>query len=123
MVDAVSTLRGGAVGARTAALVEVFNELAPVDIPPSEELEAMITMTLSERAINPEDYPLYALVTEYLDAFITYVKALDNMSGLPLDSDSLEFAMERYGSPISEASSENPNVIAYITLQLETPGG
>jgi hypothetical protein len=120
MIDAAASLRGGDNEVRAAALVAVFNELAPPDVPLSDEYQSTIASTLSERASNPENLQ-YALVKEYLDAFVGYVDVLENILGAPVGN-SEEFAMERYGSPISEASAENTNVATYISIRLEGLG-
>jgi hypothetical protein len=121
MLDAAATLRSGDSGLRSEALVSVFNELAPSEIPLTEESLTAIASTLAERASNPEENPQYALTMEYIDAFVAYVDVVENELGGPVE-DTAAFAMERYGSPISEASAENTNVATYISIRLEGLG-
>lgn len=121
MVNNAAVLKAMDNEALVNALIEVFNELAPPDEPLSEEALAKIAMRLSERPGYFEANPEYALVVEYIDAFVGYIEVLENEMGAPVGN-TTEFALEKYGAPISEAGTENPNVAAYIAMQIEGLG-
>ena len=117
MVDNAAVLKGVDDEALTDALIEVFNELAPPDVPISEDILTETAMRLSERPSYFEDNPKYTMVIEYIDALVAYIDVLENEMGAPVGN-SVEFAMDRYGSVISQAEAENPNVTIYIVISL-----
>ena len=101
-------------GTRMAAMNQVFNELAPPDMPPSEEMFASIATAFSQQMENA-DMPQYASAMEFIDAFVKYVAVLDGELGSPVD-DSVAFVMEKYGATVTE--NANPNIGAYIQTRL-----
>ena len=118
IVHNATTLQGMDYEALVNALIIFFNELAPPDEPLSEEALAKIGSRLTEKPSYFEKNPEYALAMEYIDAFVGYINVLENEMGAPVGN-TTEFALEKYGSPISEAGAENPNVAAYIAMQIE----
>jgi hypothetical protein len=100
-------------GSGMAAVAEVFNSLAPANVPFSPEMGAMIAASFAEHA-DDTTMPQYAKAKAYIDAFVNYVAALDQL-GSPV-GDSTEFVMAKYGDEIK--ASDNPNVLAYLELQL-----
>ena len=106
-------------GTRMAAMLQIFNDIAPVDAPFTPEMGTSIAMAFSER-INDDSMPQYATAMEYVDAFVGYVLALDEGLGSPV-GDSVAFVMGKYGDAIT--ASENPNIGAFIAARLEGAGG
>jgi hypothetical protein len=104
-------------GTRMAAMAQVFNEIAPPDRPPTDEMFASITTAFSQRLENA-DMPQYASAMEFIDAFVGYVAVLDEL-GSPV-GDSVAFVMEKYGATITE--NPNPNIAAYIQTRLANIG-
>jgi hypothetical protein len=104
-------------GNRIAAMVQVFNEIAPADSPPSEEMFASIATAFS-RQLENEGMPQYATAMEFLDAFVGYIAILDNELGSPV-GDSTAFAMEKHGGTEINA---NPNITAYVQMRLANAG-
>jgi hypothetical protein len=96
----------------------VFNEIAPPDMPPTDEMFASITTAFSQQLENA-DMPQYAWAMEFLDAFVEYVAVLDGELGSPA-GDSVAFVMEKYGTTITE--NANPNIAAYIQTRLQNIG-
>jgi hypothetical protein len=105
-------------GAYMAAMAQVFSEVAPAAAPFTPEMATSITTALAERA-DDLDMPHYARAMEYVDAFVGYVAALDQL-GAPI-GDSVELAMTKYGGPVS--ASDNANMAAYIQSRLAGIGG
>ncbi len=101
------------------ALVQVFDDLAPVDAPFSPEMAASIAAAFEEYA-NDENYPNYALAMEYMDALVGYITVLENELGTPV-GDSAVFVLDKYGSALQEL--ENTNIEAFISMRLENLGG
>jgi hypothetical protein len=99
-------------GSRKAALVQMFNSLAPAGTPMSPETEASIAMAFE----NAPEGSQNALAKEYVDAFVQYASVLDKQLGSPV-GDSAAFVMGKYGAGITE--SANANVAAYVTSQLQ----
>jgi hypothetical protein len=102
-----------------AAMVQVFNAVAPADVPYDDVMGTSIVTAFAGR-INDIDMPQYATAMEYINAFVGYVVVLDTELGSPV-GDSTVFVMERYGTAITE--SDNPNIVAYVAAQLEALGG
>ncbi len=101
-------------GQHMAAMVQVFNQLAPANTPYSPEMGAMIANAFADYKNNP-DMPQYATAMEYVDAFVEYAKVLDTELGAPV-GDSTAFVLEKYGSNLTKA--ENENIYMYIQAQL-----
>ncbi|MHC4123707.1 MAG: Ig-like domain-containing protein [Planctomycetota bacterium] len=102
-------------GVQMAAMIQLFNEIAPPDVGFTPELEVSIAAALQEAA---EEGTQYASVMDYIDAFADYVAILDNELGSPVD-DSVVFVMEKHGAALAEA--ENPNVAAFIAALIQAP--
>jgi hypothetical protein len=117
LVDAAAVLRDTD-GSRMAAMNRLFNELAPADAPFTAEMATSITVALAE---NADDVGMlhYAVAMGYIDAFVAYVAALEEL-GAPV-GDSVEFAMAKYGGPV--LGSDNANVAAYVQMRLAELGG
>jgi hypothetical protein len=106
-------------GLHMAAMVQVFNDLAPADAPFTPEMETSIAAAFAER-FDDVDTPQYATAMQYIDALVGYVLVLDTELGSPV-GDSMAFIMEKHGAAVTE--SENPNIGAYVAAQLEALGG
>ena len=113
-VNAAAILRDEG-GVRMAAIKDVFDELAPADAPFTPVMAAEIVTKLAEHV---NDGTHYAAATEYLDAFVEYIRILDDEMGSPM-GDSMAFAMEKYGSSILE--NDNSNIAAFLIICLENP--
>jgi len=111
LIDAAAVLRDED-GSRMAAMLAVFNELAPADTPYTPEMGASIATAFAGAAEGSQ----YASVAEYVDAFVRYVAVVDVDLGSPIDN-SLAFVMEKYGTGITE--SENSNLAAFVATRLE----
>jgi hypothetical protein len=103
-------------GARMAALVATFTQLAPPEMPFTPEMADSIVTALDDAAEGSQ----YATVAEYIDAFANYIALLDTELGSPVD-DSTAFVMEKYGSAITE--SDNPNIAAFVEMRLSALAG
>jgi hypothetical protein len=111
LIDAAGILRDED-GSRMAAMIRVFNELAPADTPFTPEMAASIVTSLQTASENTQ----YASVAEYIDAFIQYINVLDTELGSPV-VDALAFVIEKYGTDIM--TNENTNIAAFVTVHLE----
>jgi hypothetical protein len=100
-------------GSRMAALVEAINAIAPADVPFTPEIGAQIATAFEG---HKGDGTAYASAVEYIDAFVEYVKILDNEMSSPV-GDSVAFVLEKHGQGIS--SSDNANIAAFIASRLE----
>ena len=118
VVDNASILRD-AEGTGLAALVQIFNEVAPADVPFTPEMGTSIAMAFADN-INDETKPQFAIALEYLDAFVAYVTVLEEELGSPVD-DSVAFVMQKYGEFVME--NDNPNIATYFEILLAGPGG
>ena len=105
-------------GTHMAAMVQLFNALAPADAPFTPEMAASIATAFADNFNNP-DMPQYATAMDYIDAFVQYVSILDTELGAPV-GDSVAFVMGKYGAPIT--GSDNPNIGAYVAGRLAAPG-
>jgi hypothetical protein len=114
-VNAAAILRDEG-GVRMAAIKDVFDELAPADAPFTPVMAAEIVTKLAEHV---NDGTHYAAVIEYLDAFVEYIRILDDEMGSPM-GDSMTFVMEKYGSDILE--NDNSNIAAFLIICLENSG-
>jgi hypothetical protein len=117
LVDAIAILRDPA-GTHMAAMMQVFDTLAPANVPFTPEMAASIATAFADNLDNP-DMPQYATAMEYVDAFVEYIAVLDTELGSPVD-DSVALVMEKYGAPLTE--SDNPNIGAYIAARLAAAG-
>jgi len=115
LVNAASILRDMD-GSRMAAMVQVFNTLAPADALFTPEMAASIATAFG----TAEEGSLYASVAEYIDAFVQYAAVLDTDLGSPT-GDSVTFVMEKYGEGIT--GSDNGNIAAFVATRLEGIGG
>ena len=104
-------------GTAMAAMAQVFNEIAPADVPPSDEMFASIATAFS-RHMNDPEMPQYATAVEFIDAFVGYISILDNELGSPA-GDSVEFAINKHGGSLMD---DNPNVAAYMQIRLANAG-
>jgi hypothetical protein len=111
-VNAAAILRDEG-GIRKTAMKEVFDEFAPADAPFTPVMAAEIVTKLVGHV---NDGTHYAAVAEYLDAFVEYIRILDNELGSPM-GDSMTFVMEKYGSSILE--NDNSNIAAFLIIRLE----
>jgi len=104
-------------GARTAALAQIFNELAPADMPTSDEMLASIATAFSQQ-IDNADTPQYAIAMEFLNAFTGYISILNDELGSPI-GDATEFAVSKHGGSLMD---DNPNIVAYVRTRLANAG-
>ena len=111
-VNAAAILRDEG-GVRMAAIKEVFDEFAPADAPFTPIMAAEIVTKVAEHV---NDGTHYAAAAEYLDAFIEYIRILDDEMGSPM-GDSMAFVMEKYGNNILE--DDNSNIAAFLIIRLE----
>ncbi len=100
-------------GVHLAAMNEIFNTLAPPDVPFTPEVSASVVTAFAQ--LGDQDRQ-YALAAEYIDAFVQYVAVLDTELMAPVD-DPVMFAIERYGEPLI-GEEANPNIVAYILAQV-----
>ncbi|MBN2270318.1 MAG: tandem-95 repeat protein, partial [Sedimentisphaerales bacterium] len=100
-------------GAGMAAMAQIFKEIAPADMPPSDEMFASIATAFSQHMNDPE-MPQYATAMEFIDAFVGYIAIMDSELGSPA-GDSTEFAVNKHGGSLM---SDNPNVTAYVQMRL-----
>ncbi len=115
LVNAAAILRDED-GSRMAAMVQVFNTLAPADAPFTPEMATSIAMAFGGVAEGTQ----YASVMEYIDAFVQYATVLDIELGSPT-GDSVAFVMEKYGAGIT--GSDNGNIAAFVATRLAAIGG
>ncbi|MHC4739903.1 MAG: hypothetical protein ACYS9Y_13435, partial [Planctomycetota bacterium] len=101
-------------GSRMAALVQVFNEQAPANVPFSPAMAASIVTAFAD-PMNGGSQSNYAAAMEYIDAFVQYVAILDTGLGSPV-GDSTAFVLAKYGAGITE--SENTNIGAFMMMNL-----
>jgi hypothetical protein len=104
-------------GVRMAAMVQIFNEIAPANMPPSDEMFASIATAFRQNLDNA-NMPQYATAMEFLDAFVGYIAVLNTELGSPV-GDSTAFAMAKHGAPVM---SGNSNIAAYIQARLQNAG-
>ncbi len=115
LVNAIGILRDED-GSRMAAMIQMFNTLAPADAPFTTEMAASIAMAFE----GAEEGTQYASVMEYINAFVQYVAVLDIELGSPV-GDSVAFVMEKYGADV--LGSDNENIAAFIATRLAAIGG
>jgi hypothetical protein len=119
LVDAAAILRDED-GSRMAAMVQVFNQLAPAEAPFTPEMAGSIVTAF---AGHVDDGTQYATAIEYIDAFVRYIAVLDTEMGSPV-GDSTVFVMEKHGAGLAE--SDNSNIGTFVASRLasmETFGG
>ena len=104
-------------GIRMAAMVQIFNEIAPANMPPSDEMFASIATAFRQQLDNA-DMPQYATAMEFLDAFVGYIAVLNTELGSPV-GDSTVYAMAKHGGP---TMTGNSNIAAYIQARLQSAG-
>jgi len=114
LVDAATILRDED-GSRMAAMVQVFNQLAPAEAPFTPEMASSIVTAF---AGHVGDGTQYATAIEYIDAFVRYIAVLDTEMGSPV-GDSTVFVMEKHGAGLTE--SENSNIAAFVASRLASP--
>ena len=101
-------------GSRMAALNQVFNEVAPANVPFSPVMATSIVTAFADQ-VDDGSQSNYATAMEYIDAFVQYVAILDTQLGSPVE-DSTAFVMAKYGAGITE--SENNNIAAFVAARL-----
>ncbi|MHC4740019.1 MAG: autotransporter outer membrane beta-barrel domain-containing protein, partial [Planctomycetota bacterium] len=101
-------------GARMAALIQVFNEQAPANVPFSPAMATSIVTAFADQ-MDDGSQSHYATAMDYIDAFVQYVAILDTGLGSPVE-DSTAFVMAKYGAGITE--SENSNIAAFVAARL-----
>jgi hypothetical protein len=111
LVNAASILKDED-GRRMAAMVQAFNTLAPADVPYTPEMATSIAMAFENAAEGTQ----YASAMEFIDAFVQYAIALDEL-GSPV-GDSMSFVMNKYGAGIT--GSDNANMAAFVTARIES---
>ena len=99
-------------GAYLAAMNKVFGQLAPANAPFTEETAAMIVVAFGELSDQDSNY---ALASAYIDAFVDYVAALDEL-GSPV-GDPVTYAMKKHGKALN--NSPNKNISSFIAKRLE----
>jgi hypothetical protein len=99
-------------GSRMAAMLAVFNDLAPAGAPFTPEMGTTIATALTGAAEASQ----YATAAEYVDAFVQYIAILDTELGSPVD-DSVAFVMARYGTGLT--ASDNANLASFIATRME----
>lgn len=104
-------------GAYMAAMNNVFNSIAPANMPFSPETETLIVTAFSRMS---DEQPRYAAAMEYIDAFVNYIAVLDTELGSPVE-DSAAYALAKYGSPVTD--NPNGNMTAYVMSRVEGIGG
>jgi filamentous hemagglutinin family protein len=113
LIDAATILRDED-GSKMAAMVQVFNELAPANAPFTPE---MATSIVTAFAGHVDDGTQYATAIEYIDAFVQYIAVLDTEMGSPVaEGDSVAFVMGKHGTGITE--SDNANIGAFVATRL-----
>jgi hypothetical protein len=100
-------------GSRLAALLEAINAIAPANVPFTPEIGTQIATVFED---HRGDGTNYASALEYVDAFVEYVKILDNEMGSPVGN-SVAFALEKHGQALT--ASDNANIAAYVASRLE----
>jgi hypothetical protein len=91
-------------GSYMAAMNQVFNATVPF----TPEAAASITTDTGAQ---------YALVREYIDAFVQYIAFLNDEMGSPI-GDSVAYVMEKYGSGIT--GSGNEDMATFVASRLES---
>ena len=91
-------------GSRMAAMLQVFNATAPADAPFTPEMATSIAMAFEDAAEGSQ----YASAMEFIDAFVQYAAALDEL-GSPV-GDSTAFVMDKYGDGLGE----NSNMASFV---------
>ena len=115
LIDAATILRDED-GSQMAAMIQVFNELAPAGAPFTPE---MATSIVTAFAGHVDDGTYYATAIEYIDAFVQYIAVLDSEMGSPVgEGDSVAFVMVKHGAGITE--SDNANIGAFVATRLES---
>jgi len=112
LIDAASILRDED-GSRMAAMTQMFNNMAPGNLPYSPEMQALIATAFAGAAEGSQ----YASVTEYIDAFVQYYAVLQTDLGAPVDNP-LAFVMDKYGAGVK--GSDNSNIAAFLAASLES---
>ncbi len=108
LVNAASILKDRD-GSRMAAMLQVFNAMAPADAPFTPEMATSIAMAFEDAAEGSQ----YASAMEYIDAFVEYAAALDAL-GSPV-GDSTAFVMDKYGSGLGD----NANMASFVAARME----
>ncbi len=112
LVSAAAILKD-ADGSRLAAPLEAINAIAPANVPFTPEIGTQIATVFED---HRGDGTAYASALEYVDAFVQYVKILDNEMGSPV-GDSVAFALEKHGQALT--ASDNANIAAFVASRLE----
>jgi len=105
-------------GTHIASVLQVFNEIAPADVPFTPELTGSIATAFAAHVDNI-NMPQYATALEYIDAFTGYVAVMNELDA-PVE-DPVAFVMGKYGAPVKQ--SDNANIAAYLETHLAAFGG
>jgi len=116
-LQAAATILKDEGGTRLAALVDVVNEFASSDAPPTEEQMASIADAIAN---DIEGNIQYASAKEYIDALAAYVGILNTEMGFSI-ADAMQLATDNYVAPLAEG--DNVGVAAYVAAQLTALGG
>jgi filamentous hemagglutinin family protein len=108
LINAASILKD-VDGSRMAAMLQVFNAMAPADAPYTPEMATSIAMAFEDAAEGSQ----YASAMEFVDAFVQYATALDEL-GSPV-GDSMAFVMSQYGAGLSD----NSNMATFVAERIE----
>jgi filamentous hemagglutinin family protein len=109
LVNAATILKD-ADGSRMAAMIQVFNAIAPADAPYTPEMATSIAMAFDNAAEGSQ----YASAMEFVDAFVQYAAALGEL-GSPT-GDPTVFVMDKYGAGLSE----NGNMANFVAGRIES---
>lgn len=96
-------------GSRMAAMVQVFNTIAPADAPYTPEMATSIAMAFDDAAEGSQ----YASAMEFIDAFVQYAAALEEL-GSPT-GDPTAFVMTKYGDELGD----NSNMASFVAGRIE----
>ena len=100
-------------GERFAAMVDIFESLAPADAPYTPEAAASIQTAFARFA---DEDPQYALANDYIDAFVDYIAVLDRELKTPI-GDPMVYTLNKYGEAIM--SHPNQNMVSYLINQAQ----
>jgi filamentous hemagglutinin family protein len=100
-------------GVRYAAMVKIFNTLAPMDAPFTLEVSASVSTAFAKLA---EADPQYALADDFIDSFIDYVAVLEDDLKTPI-GDAMVFTLNKYGEAVM--SNPNQNIVSYLAEKVQ----
>jgi hypothetical protein len=100
-------------GVRFSAMVDIFETLAPADVPFSPEAAASIRTTFARLA---DEDAQYALAEDYINGFVDYIAVLDRDLKTPI-GDAIVYTLNKYGQAIM--SHSNQNIVSYLVSQAQ----